>query len=43
MMLIGLAMALFYAIDFGLSNWSSLLLHDELGADTSTAAMGVAA
>lgn len=43
MMLIGLSMALFYAIDFGLSNWSSLLLHDELGADTSTAAMGVAA
>lgn len=43
MMLIGLAMALFFAIDFGLSNWSALLLHDELGADTSTAAMGVAA
>lgn len=42
-MLIGLAMALFFAIDFGLSNWSALLLHDELGADTSTAAMGVAA
>lgn len=30
-LLIGLAMALFYAIDFGLSNWSALLLHDELG------------
>lgn len=39
---LGIAMALFYAVDFGLSNWSPLLLHDALLASTSTAALGVA-
>lgn len=40
---LGMAMALFYAVDFGLSNWSTLFLHDILLADVSTAALGVAA
>lgn len=40
---LGLAMALFYAVDFGLSNWSPIFLHDALLASTSTAALGVAA
>ena len=40
---LGLAMALFYAVDFGLSNWSLIFLHDALLASTSTAALGVAA
>lgn len=41
--LLGIAMALFFAIDFGLSNWSPLFLHDDLAASTSTAPLGVAA
>nr|WP_120491186.1 MFS transporter [Corynebacterium lactis] len=40
--LVGIAMSLFYAVDFGLSNWSPLLLHDALAASASTAALGVA-
>ncbi|MBC2681361.1 MFS transporter [Corynebacterium sp. 4HC-13] len=40
---LGIAMALFYVVDFGLSNWSTLFLHDILLADVSTAALGVAA
>lgn len=40
---LGVAMALFYAVDFGLSNWSPIFLHDALLASPSTAALGVAA
>lgn len=40
--LLGVSMALFYAVDFGLSNWSPLFLHDVLLASPSTAALGVA-
>ena len=40
---LGVAMALFYAVDFGLSNWSPIFLHDALLATPSTAALGVAA
>ena len=39
---IGVAMALYYSVDFGLSNWSPVYLHDVLLANTSTAALGVA-
>lgn len=41
--LLGIAMALFYAVDFAIGNWSTLYLEDELLADTSTAALALAA
>ncbi|MGW4480329.1 MFS transporter [Rhodococcus triatomae] len=40
---LGAAMALFFAIDFSVGNWSALHLTDMLLASTSTAALGVAA
>lgn len=40
---LGVAMALFYAIDFGIGNWSALYLTDLLLASTSTAALAMAA
>ncbi len=40
---LGAAMALFFAIDFSVGNWSALYLTDVLLASTSTAALGVAA
>ncbi|MDI9916477.1 MFS transporter [Rhodococcus sp. IEGM 1379] len=41
--LLGVAMALFYAVDFSVGNWSTMFLEDDLLADTSTAALSVAA
>lgn len=41
--LLGIAMALFYAVDFSIGNWSTMYLEDDLLADTSTAALSVAA
>ncbi|MFF0813972.1 MFS transporter [Rhodococcus sp. NPDC003318] len=40
---LGAAMALFFAIDFSIGNWSALYLTDMLLASASTAALGVAA
>lgn len=39
---LGAAMALFYAIDFSISNWSALYLTDVLFTDIGTAALGIA-
>src|SRR3546814_19852451 len=41
--LLGVAMALFYAVDFSVGNWSTLYVKDELLADAGTAALYVAA
>ena len=41
--LLGVAMALFYAVDFSVGNWSTLYVKDELLADAGTAALSVAA
>ncbi|MDV6265367.1 MFS transporter [Rhodococcus globerulus] len=41
--LLGIAMALFYAVDFSIGNWSTLYLEDVLLADASTAALSMAA
>lgn len=40
---LGAAMALFFAIDFSVGNWSALYIKDLLLASASTAALGVAA
>ncbi|MFD4182076.1 MFS transporter [Rhodococcus sp. NPDC058514] len=40
---LGAAMALFFAIDFSVGNWSALYLKDLLLSSASTAALGVAA
>ncbi|MFC4602781.1 MFS transporter [Rhodococcus kronopolitis] len=40
---LGIAMALFFAIDFSVGNWSALYLKDVLFASSSTAALAVAA
>ncbi|MFD4292286.1 MFS transporter [Rhodococcus sp. NPDC058505] len=40
---LGIAMALFFAIDFAVGNWSALYLTDMLLASASTAALAVAA
>lgn len=42
-LMLGAAMALFFAIDFGIGNWSALYLTDLLVASTSTAALAMAA
>lgn len=39
---LGAAMALFFAIDFSISNWSALYLTDVLFTDLGTAALGIA-
>jgi hypothetical protein len=41
-LLIGVAMACFYVVDSGVANWSTVYLHDALGADDGTAALGFA-
>jgi MFS family permease len=43
LLLIGLAMICFWAVDSGVSNWSALYLRDVLTAADSTAALGYAA
>ena len=43
LLLIGLAMVCFWAVDSGISNWSALYLRDVLTAADSTAALGYAA
>ncbi|MCX5042537.1 MFS transporter [Aldersonia sp. NBC_00410] len=40
---LGVAMALFFAIDLAIGNWSALYLDDVLSADAATAALGLAA
>ncbi|WAM18930.1 MFS transporter [Rhodococcus sp. JS3073] len=40
---LGTAMALFYAIDFGVGNWSALYVRNVLLADAGTAALALAA
>ncbi|MFF2109691.1 MFS transporter [Rhodococcus koreensis] len=40
---LGTAMALFYAIDFGVANWSALYVRNVLLADAGTAALALAA
>lgn len=40
---LGAAMALFYAIDFGISNWSALFMTDIVFADDGTAPLALAA
>ncbi|RVW04003.1 MFS transporter [Rhodococcus xishaensis] len=40
---LGVAMVLFYAIDFGIANWSALYLKEVLLSDVSTAALAMAA
>jgi MFS family permease len=42
LLLLGLAMACFWAVDSGVSNWSALYLRDLLHAADSTAALGFA-
>jgi len=42
MLLLGLAMTCFWAVDSGVSNWSALYLRDVLNASDSTAALGYA-
>ncbi|GAA4477108.1 MFS transporter [Rhodococcus olei] len=42
-LMLGAAMALFYAIDFGIGNWSALYLTDMLLSSASTAALAMAA
>lgn len=42
LLLLGLAMTCFWAVDSGVSNWSALYLRDLLGAANSTAALGYA-
>jgi MFS family permease len=42
LMLLGLAMTAYWAVDAGISNWSSIFLHDLLDASDSTAALGYA-
>lgn len=42
LVLLGLAMACFWAVDSAVSNWSALYLRDALGASDSTAALGFA-
>lgn len=42
LLLLGLAMTCFWAVDSGVSNWSALYLHDLLRASGSTAALGFA-
>ncbi len=41
--LVGLAVVCFYVVDSGISSWSSLYLHEVLGASLATAATGFAA
>ncbi|NLE81700.1 MAG: MFS transporter, partial [Rhodococcus sp.] len=40
---LGAAMAMFYAVDFSVGNWSALYLTNVLLADAGTAALGIAA
>lgn len=40
---LGIAMVLFYAIDFGIGNWSALYLKEVLLSDAGTAALAMAA
>ncbi|NLU81316.1 MFS transporter [Rhodococcus sp. HNM0569] len=40
---LGVALALFYAVDFGIGNWSALFLTNVLHSDGGTAALGLAA
>lgn len=42
LLLLGLAMTAYWAVDAGISNWSSIYLHDLLDASDSTAALGYA-
>jgi sugar phosphate permease len=42
LLMLGLAMTCFWAVDSGVSNWSALYLHDLLHASGSTAALGFA-
>jgi fucose permease len=42
LLLLGLAMTAYWAVDAGISNWSSIYLHDLLNASDSTAALGYA-
>ena len=42
LLMLGLAMTCFWAVDSGVSNWSALYLHDLLRASGSTAALGFA-
>jgi MFS family permease len=42
LLMLGLAMTCYWAVDSGVSNWSALYLHDLLHASGSTAALGFA-